>query len=180
MESIHWSKAFPLTLVEELSRQAYFLSGRGICVVNDVVDSDGNVLTFDLGARRFGLGMHYRQLWSQVQVMLSNFLPILPLNEEHRSLDWRIQKLYLDQISARQVYKVVLPNPWLADQCNALCHFVLNLTIGAPVIQSLRKHTDAFLDCHLMVSNPFDYVGPFAQAGASGFTFHVEMIGRIF
>ena len=33
-------------------------------------------------------------------------------------------------------------------------HFVPNLTIGAPVIKALRKHTDAFLDCHLMVSKP--------------------------
>ncbi|KAI5061696.1 hypothetical protein GOP47_0024201 [Adiantum capillus-veneris] len=56
------------------------------------------------------------------------------------------------------------------------CHFVPNLTIGAPVIQSLRKHTDAFLDCHLMVTNPSDYVAPFAQAGASGFTFHIEVV----
>lgn len=53
-------------------------------------------------------------------------------------------------------------------------HFVPNLTIGAPVIQSLRKHTDAFLDCHLMVTNPADYVAAFAKAGASGFTFHIE------
>lgn len=55
-------------------------------------------------------------------------------------------------------------------------HFVPNLTIGAPVIQSLRKHTDAFLDCHLMVTNPLDYVAPFAKAGASGFTFHIEVV----
>lgn len=37
-------------------------------------------------------------------------------------------------------------------------HFVPNLTIGAPVLKSLRKHTDAFLDCHLMVSNPDQWV----------------------
>lgn len=53
-------------------------------------------------------------------------------------------------------------------------HFVPNLTIGAPVIESLRKHTDAYLDCHLMVSHPADFVAPLGKAGASGFTFHVE------
>ncbi len=36
--------------------------------------------------------------------------------------------------------------------------FVPNLTIGAPVVKSLRKCTDAFLDCHLMVSNPRKWV----------------------
>ena len=33
----------------------------------------------------------------------------------------------------------------------------------------------AYLDCHLMVTNPLDYVEPLAKAGASGFTFHVEV-----
>ncbi|TYJ28373.1 hypothetical protein E1A91_A07G254700v1 [Gossypium mustelinum] len=54
-------------------------------------------------------------------------------------------------------------------------HFVPNLTIGAPVIESLRKHTKAYLDCHLIVTNPIDYVEPLGKAGASGFTFHVEV-----
>lgn len=54
-------------------------------------------------------------------------------------------------------------------------HFVPNLTIGAPVIQSLRKHSKAYLDCHLMVTNPLDYVESLGKAGASGFTFHVEV-----
>ncbi|KAK3130487.1 hypothetical protein QOZ80_6BG0494060 [Eleusine coracana subsp. coracana] len=59
--------------------------------------------------------------------------------------------------------------------CSYCLHFVPNLTIGAPVIQSLRKHTKAYLDCHLMVTNPLDYVEPFGKAGASGFTFHIEV-----
>jgi ribulose-phosphate 3-epimerase len=53
-------------------------------------------------------------------------------------------------------------------------HFVPNLTIGAPVIKSLRKHTKAFLDCHLMVTNPEKWVDDFKDAGASSLTFHIE------
>ncbi|CAG8642676.1 10923_t:CDS:2, partial [Dentiscutata heterogama] len=56
-------------------------------------------------------------------------------------------------------------------------HFVPNLTIGAPVVQSLRKHTNAFfgnVHCHLMVSNPEKWVEDFAKAGASLFCFHIE------
>ncbi|KAE8720141.1 Ribulose-phosphate 3-epimerase [Hibiscus syriacus] len=56
-------------------------------------------------------------------------------------------------------------------------HFVPNLTIGAPVIESLRKHTNAYLDCHLMVTNPIDYVEPMGKAGAS--ENWQELIGRI-
>ncbi|THU56073.1 hypothetical protein C4D60_Mb11t13420 [Musa balbisiana] len=37
------------------------------------------------------------------------------------------------------------------------------------------SHREAYLDCHLMVTNPLDYVEPLAKAGASGFTFHVEV-----
>ena len=37
-------------------------------------------------------------------------------------------------------------------------HFVPNISIGPPVVKSLRKATDMFLDCHLMISNPYDYI----------------------
>ncbi|KAI8916893.1 Ribulose-phosphate 3-epimerase-like protein [Entophlyctis helioformis] len=53
-------------------------------------------------------------------------------------------------------------------------HFVPNLTLGAPIIKCLRKHTAAFLDCHMMVSNPEQWVDDFAAAGASMYTFHIE------
>ena len=55
-------------------------------------------------------------------------------------------------------------------------HFVPNLTFGPPVVQSLAKRTDGFLDCHLMVTNPSAYVAPLAAAGAHMFTFHVEAV----
>jgi ribulose-phosphate 3-epimerase len=54
-------------------------------------------------------------------------------------------------------------------------HFVPNLTIGPPVVASLRKHTDLFLDCHLMVDNPGVLLDDFAQAGADSCTVHVEL-----
>ncbi|KAJ2800223.1 RIBULOSE-phosphate 3-epimerase [Coemansia guatemalensis] len=53
-------------------------------------------------------------------------------------------------------------------------HFVPNLTLGAPIIKSLRPHTKGFLDCHLMVSNPEQWVDDFASAGADLFCFHYE------
>ena len=54
-------------------------------------------------------------------------------------------------------------------------HFVPNLTIGPPVVASLRKHTDAYLDCHLMITDPAAYLPAFAKAGANGCTVHVEL-----
>ena len=44
--------------------------------------------------------------------------------------------------------------------------FVPNITIGVPVVKSIRKHTDMFLDVHLMIDKPVRYVDAFAQAGA--------------
>ena len=56
-------------------------------------------------------------------------------------------------------------------------HFVPNLTIGPPVVKSLRKHTDMYLDCHLMITNPEQYLEAFKEAGASGCSVHVEVGG---
>ena len=53
-------------------------------------------------------------------------------------------------------------------------HFVPNISIGPPVVKSIRKATDMFLDCHLMISNPSDYVESFASAGADLIGFHIE------
>ena len=53
-------------------------------------------------------------------------------------------------------------------------HFVPNLSLGVPVVQSLRKATDLFLDTHLMITDPLRYVPAFAGAGADLITFHLE------
>ena len=54
-------------------------------------------------------------------------------------------------------------------------HFVPNLTIGPPVVRSIRRHTDLYLDCHLMMTNPGQYLEAFAKAGANGCSVHVEL-----
>ena len=56
-------------------------------------------------------------------------------------------------------------------------HFVPNLTIGPPVVASLRRHSGLFFDCHLMMTDPGDYLEAFRHAGADGCTVHVE-VGR--
>lgn len=65
-------------------------------------------------------------------------------------------------------------------------HFVPNLSIGVPVVESIRQHTDLLLDVHLMISDPLFYAEPFAKAGADLITFHIEataepmkVIGRL-
>src|SRR5918911_4597496 len=53
-------------------------------------------------------------------------------------------------------------------------HFVPNLTIGLPVVQSLRKTTELPLDCHLMIEDPDRWAPDYAEAGAANVTFHIE------
>ena len=52
--------------------------------------------------------------------------------------------------------------------------FVPNITIGVPVVQSIRKCTDMFLDVHLMVDKPVRYIEDFAAAGADLLNVHLE------
>jgi ribulose-phosphate 3-epimerase len=53
-------------------------------------------------------------------------------------------------------------------------HFVPNLTIGLPVVESLLKYTDIPMDCHLMIDDPDRWAPPYAEAGAYNVTFHAE------
>jgi ribulose-phosphate 3-epimerase len=53
-------------------------------------------------------------------------------------------------------------------------HFVPNLTIGLPVVESLLKHATLPLDCHLMIDDPDRYAPGYAEAGAGNVTIHAE------
>lgn len=53
-------------------------------------------------------------------------------------------------------------------------HFVPNITIGLPVVKSIRKETDLTIDCHLMIEEPGRYAVAFVEAGADMVSVHVE------
>ena len=73
----------------------------------------------------------------------------------------------------RDIKKVENYVPWLhIDVMDG--HFVPNITIGIPVVKSIRKITNLFLDTHLMIENPIDYVDGFIEAGSDLITFHFE------
>jgi ribulose-phosphate 3-epimerase len=55
-------------------------------------------------------------------------------------------------------------------------HFVPNLTMGPPLVKSLRKATDLPLDCHLMIENPDQFIPDFAEAGANWISVHEEAV----
>jgi ribulose-phosphate 3-epimerase len=53
-------------------------------------------------------------------------------------------------------------------------HFVPNITLGPPIVKSLRRATAAVLDCHLMIENPDQYIPDFTDAGANWISVHQE------
>lgn len=56
-------------------------------------------------------------------------------------------------------------------------HFVPNITLGAPIVKSLRKCSDLIFDVHLMISEPLKYIPDFIKAGADLITVHEESDG---
>jgi ribulose-phosphate 3-epimerase len=56
-------------------------------------------------------------------------------------------------------------------------HFVPNLSLGLPVVQSLRRATDLPIDCHLMIDDPDRWAPSYAEAGVANVTFHIEAAG---
>ena len=58
-------------------------------------------------------------------------------------------------------------------------HFVPNITIGPAIVSSIRKTTNLFFDCHLMIEKPIDYIEAYAKAGADLITIHIESSSNI-
>ena len=57
--------------------------------------------------------------------------------------------------------------------------FVPNISFGIPLLESVRRHTDMFLDVHLMIEKPWRYIDAFAKAGADLLSVHLEADGPV-
>jgi ribulose-phosphate 3-epimerase len=73
-----------------------------------------------------------------------------------------------------EIAKVAAVTDWLhVDVMDG--HFVPNITIGPPVVASIRRHAGMFFDCHLMMTDPGEYLEAFRDAGADSCSVHVEV-----
>lgn len=132
--SIHWSRGsqLPLAIIEPI--KAYDIMKMGIRHVNDIVDQQGNVLSFPHACRQHGLGMHYRPLLRQISNLIQPYTPVPPLYGQARPSNWKLlhqisvcRALLAHLLTSIKVYRFILLVPWIDRHANNIWHQIRSL-----------------------------------------------------
>ncbi|MCO5583913.1 hypothetical protein L7F22_037830 [Adiantum nelumboides] len=143
---LDWKHVFavPLAILQPI--KAYNLMKLGISRIQDVIEDNGCTLSFPHACQKFPLGMHHRPIWRDIAVLLVVLIPIPNLNEEDRLTDWELsskspgsRSISLQNWTSKEIYRAILPAPWIQSHGNPLWHMQKSLSWWKSVLSKTWK-----------------------------------------
>ena len=118
----------------------------GITCIADVVDDQGQILTFPQVMAKYTLGMHHRPIRKKIKDLLQPLLPIPPFSHDNRLIEWRLcpkglnmQPMAISNLTSMTTYRLLQPMPWIHNHANQLWHMQKPLSWWSKSLNTLRN-----------------------------------------